>query len=166
MGEYITALYERVKRGYNDYVELIGGAIGAGACAALKQGNRIYTIADDVPILHFLTGECVGLCVWVYVWVCGCEAAWCNYHRILSSDVEEEEQGNDWLFTVIADIVETHNLAIENLYNIVHSQKQLHLTRLLPEQPPKVLPTEVTEKNCIVGSFTRWVDLLVYLFPP
>ncbi len=63
MGEYITALYERVKRGYNDYVELIGGAIGAGACAALKQGNRIYTIADDVPILHFLTGECVGLCV-------------------------------------------------------------------------------------------------------
>lgn len=69
-------------------------------------------------------------------------------------DVEEEEQGNDWLFTVIADIVGAHNLAIENLYNIIYSQKQLHLTRLLPDQPAKVLPTEVTEKNCIVGNFT------------
>ncbi len=57
MGEYIVALYDRVKTGYNDYVDLIGGAIGAGACAALKQGNKIYTIADDVPLLHFLTGE-------------------------------------------------------------------------------------------------------------
>ena len=41
---------------YNQYVELIGGAVGAGACAALKQGNRVYTIADDLPLLHFLSG--------------------------------------------------------------------------------------------------------------
>ena len=52
----IISLYERVKKGYNDYVELIGGAIGAGACAAIKQGNRVYTIADDIPLLHFLSG--------------------------------------------------------------------------------------------------------------
>ena len=57
MGEYIVNLYERVKKGYNDYVDLIGGAIGAGACAAIKQGNRVYTIADDIPLLHFLTGD-------------------------------------------------------------------------------------------------------------
>ena len=57
MGDYILALYDRVKKGYNGYVEMIGGAIGAGACAALKQGNKIYTIADDVPLLHFLTGR-------------------------------------------------------------------------------------------------------------
>ena len=57
MGDYILAMYDRVKKGYNGYVEMIGGAIGAGACAALKQGNKIYTIADDVPLLHFLTGE-------------------------------------------------------------------------------------------------------------
>ena len=76
------------------------------------------------------------------------------------SDVEEEEQGNDWLFTVIADIVGTHNQAIENLYNIVHSQKQLHLMRLLPEQPATILPTEVSGKTCIVGSFTRCVGVL------
>lgn len=57
MGDYILNLYERVKKGYNDYVDLIGGAIGAGACAAIKKGNRVYTIADDIPLLHFLTGD-------------------------------------------------------------------------------------------------------------
>ena len=43
--------------GYNKYVELIGGAIGVGACAAVRQGNKIYTIDDDIPLLHFLTGQ-------------------------------------------------------------------------------------------------------------
>jgi len=57
MGEYIRALYTRVKDGYNKYVELLGGAIGAGACAALRQGNKVYTIADDIPLLHFLSGR-------------------------------------------------------------------------------------------------------------
>ncbi len=57
MGEELLALYERVKRGYNDYVELIGGAIGAGVYAAIKPGNKRYTIDDGIPLLHFLTGE-------------------------------------------------------------------------------------------------------------
>ena len=43
--------------GYNQYVELIGGAIGAGACAALQQGNKIDTITDDTSLLHFLSGK-------------------------------------------------------------------------------------------------------------
>ena len=43
--------------GYNKYVELIGGDIGAGACAALQQGNKIHTIADKTPLLHFLSGK-------------------------------------------------------------------------------------------------------------
>ena len=43
--------------GYNSYVELIGGAIGVGACAAVRRGNRIYTIADDIPLLYFLSGQ-------------------------------------------------------------------------------------------------------------
>ncbi len=55
-GENVRMLYENVKLNYNRYVELIGGAIGAGACAAVRQGNRIFTIADDIPLLHFLTG--------------------------------------------------------------------------------------------------------------
>ena len=40
---------------YNHYVKLIGGAIGQGACAAVRRGNRIYTIADDLPLVHFLS---------------------------------------------------------------------------------------------------------------
>lgn len=40
---------------YNLYVELVGGAIGQGACAAVRRGNRIYTIADDLPLIHFLS---------------------------------------------------------------------------------------------------------------
>ena len=57
VGDHIRNLYEGVKIQYNRYVELIGGAIGAGACAAVRRGNRVFTIADDIPLLHFLTGE-------------------------------------------------------------------------------------------------------------
>ena len=57
MGDHLLRLYEFLKVNYNKYVELIGGAIGAGACAAVKRGDKVYTIADDVPLLHFLTGE-------------------------------------------------------------------------------------------------------------
>lgn len=57
MGDHLLDLYDFLKAKYNKYVELIGGAIGAGACAAVKRGDKVYTIADDVPLLHFLTGE-------------------------------------------------------------------------------------------------------------
>ena len=42
--------------GYNQYVKLSGGAIGVGACATMRQGE-IYSIADDTPLLHFLSGK-------------------------------------------------------------------------------------------------------------
>ena len=48
--------------GYNLYMELIGGAIGMKAYAELRQGNKVFTIADDSPLLHFLSGEPV-LCL-------------------------------------------------------------------------------------------------------
>ena len=57
LNEDVLGLYESLKTDYNDYIELIGGAIGAGACAVNKRGNKIYTISDEVPLLHFLTGE-------------------------------------------------------------------------------------------------------------
>ena len=83
MGEHLRQLFERVKGedsvllnvkkasvsllhifsrctpnpvGYNKYVELIGGAIGVGACAAVRRGNKIYTVDDNIPLLHFLSG--------------------------------------------------------------------------------------------------------------
>ena len=46
---------------YNKYVELVGGAIGQGACAAVRRGNRIYTIEDDLPLIHFLSDSKVHL---------------------------------------------------------------------------------------------------------
>ena len=46
---------------YNKYVELVGGAIGQGACAAVRRGNRIYTIEDDLPLIHFLSDSKVRL---------------------------------------------------------------------------------------------------------
>ena len=55
-GQHLWELYKRVEHNCNAYVELIGGAIGAGACAAVRQGNKIFTIADEIPILHFLSG--------------------------------------------------------------------------------------------------------------
>ena len=57
MGKELLDLYEFVKTNYNQYIEQIGGAIGAGACAAIKRGDKVYTIEDDVPVLHFLSGE-------------------------------------------------------------------------------------------------------------
>ena len=51
-GDHIVNLYERVKKGCNDYVDLIGGAIGAKACT---QGSRVYPIVDDTPLLYFVT---------------------------------------------------------------------------------------------------------------
>ena len=40
---------------YNKYVELVGGAIGQGACDAVRRGNRSFTIEDDLPLIHFLS---------------------------------------------------------------------------------------------------------------
>lgn len=42
-GKHIRKLYEEVKEACNRYVELMGTA-------------HDYTISDDIPILHFLTG--------------------------------------------------------------------------------------------------------------
>lgn len=70
-------------------------------------------------------------------------------------DVEEEEQGNDWLYVVIADIITNHNHMIENLYSMIQTSKTLPLARLLPEEPTKIFPAEVASSNAIVSSFTE-----------
>lgn len=63
LGKHMRSLYERVKKHFNIYVDLIGGAIGAGACAAMHHENEITKISNDVPILHFLSGNSHGF--WV-----------------------------------------------------------------------------------------------------
>eukprot|EP00731_Ephydatia_muelleri_P026790 Em0018g890a len=116
-GKHVKELYEMVKVGYNAYVETIGHAIGAGACVAVRRGNKLYTIADDMPLLHFL------------------------------SDTPEEEEGNDWLYIVMADIINTHNNFIQGLYTMTGSQ----CLSVLPSDPPKIPLTEFTLSHCIVG---------------
>jgi len=69
---------------------------------------------------------------------------------------EEEEEGNDWLYIVVADIIATHNAFIEGVYSYVHAQQQVPLAHLLPDEPAKVYPLEVDSSNCIAGKFERW----------
>ena len=41
---------------YNDYVRIIGGMIGAGACGQICRENQIAPIDDETKLLHFLSG--------------------------------------------------------------------------------------------------------------
>ena len=74
----------------------------------------------------------------------------------LHTDVEEEEQGNDWLFTMINNIVSIHNLIIEKVYSYISRNKLNTLSRLLPDEPTKMYPSEIDENNCLVGEFSRY----------
>ena len=69
------------------------------------------------------------------------------------TDVEEEEEGNDWLYTVIADIVVAHNDMVE-LPKQVASQPFL---RLLPNQQATAYPQEITTASCIIPPFKRYI---------
>ena len=76
------------------------------------------------------------------------------------SDVEEEEEGNDWLFTVIADIITAHNDMVE-LPKQVASQP---FSRLLPDEQAKAYPQEITTANCIIPQFKRFSIIAIGLF--
>lgn len=56
-------------------MEVVGSSIGAGACANVKRSGKIYKIDDTTKMLHFLSEK---------------------------NDVGGD---NDWLYTVIEDIV-------------------------------------------------------------
>ena len=75
-----------------------------------------------------------------------------HVHSLVPADVEEEGQGNDWLYVVMADIVLNHNQTIESLYCC---NQTLPLARLLPDEPPKIHPTEVNASNAIVTQFVE-----------
>ena len=56
MGEHLQRLYEQVKLNFELYTKLTGDTIGVGGSAGVQHGNKI-TIADEVPLLRFLSGE-------------------------------------------------------------------------------------------------------------
>ena len=71
---------------------------------------------------------------------------------MLYVDAEEEEERNDWLFTVIADIITAHNDMVE-LPRQVASQPFL---RLLPLLQSTAYPREITTTNCIIPHFRTY----------
>ena len=90
-----------------------------------------------------------------------------NYKIFWSpSDVADEEEGNDCLYTMAAGIIASHNAVIEGLYSSVQAQQQSSLARFLPDEPAKVYPSEVNESHFIVGKFVRWalINTLVILY--
>ena len=73
------------------------------------------------------------------------------------TDVEEQEEGNDWLFIVIEDIITAHN-------DMVELPKQLAsqpFVRLLPQQQSTAYPREMTTANCIIPQFRGWVAVVL-----
>lgn len=74
---------------------------------------------------------------------------------MIVTDVEEEEEGNDWLFTVIADIITSHNAMVE-LPKQVASQS---FQRLLPNQQAKAYPREIATTSCIIPQFRKYVHV-------
>ena len=129
-------------------MKLIGGTIGAGACAALRQENKIDTIDDDTPLLHFLSGKTYLMTLTVLM------SNSKSNDRIFwsSSDSADEEEGNDCLYTMAAGIIAAHNAFIEGAYSSVQAKQH---GRLLPNEPSKVYPSEVKDFNCIVGHISR-----------
>ena len=84
----------------------------------------------------------------------------CLYSYLLLSviiiiDVEEEEQGNDWLYTVIADIILAHNATIDSVYSVIQTQKLKIQTHLMPDEPSLIYLDEVDETTCIIGELTE-----------
>ena len=73
--------------------------------------------------------------------------------------MEEEEEGNDWLFIVIVDIITSHN-AMVDLPNQVASQS---FRRLLPDKQAKAYPQEITTTSCIIPQFGKYVYVHVGL---
>ena len=66
-----------------------------------------------------------------------------------------EGEGNDWLYTVIADIAANQNLFVEMLYAMVeegHKDKPHLLSRLLPKEPLYSYPMGASEQSCIIGN--------------
>lgn len=67
-----------------------------------------------------------------------------------------DEEGNDCLYLMAADIIAVHNAFIEEVYSFVQGQQPSPLAHFLPDEPAMVYPSEFSDLNCIVGKFRRW----------
>ena len=74
--------------------------------------------------------------------------------------VTQGEPHDGWLYSMITEIIADHNSTIECFYRIVHAQKPATLARLLPEQPTKLIPSEINYPwhSCITGESSRYIN--------
>ena len=66
------------------------------------------------------------------------------------TDTDEVEEGNDWLYNVMVDIIKTHNEFIEGLFRTLHAENIVAIIRLFPSELHKISVTEFSESHCIV----------------
>ena len=134
---YLTHLNSRIENttppvfscmhtaGYNAYVQIIGGNIHAGASPA---GIKVQAINDDTAFIHVLSGQLKAGMYYFYKFIKG------SY--LIPVDTPDEEEGNDWLYFVMLDIINRHNALIERLHAISRFQDSLELECVLPFEIP------------------------------
>ena len=67
-------------------------------------------------------------------------------------DTVEAEEGNDWLYNVMVDIVAAHNAFIDMLYHKAHTDNITEILCLLPSKPSKISIIEFTETHSIAKA--------------
>ena len=88
----------------------------------------------------------------------GVSASGANDRIFVPTDEVDQEESNDRLHIMAADITAVHNTFIEDVYSSVRAQ---HLSRFLPDEAQTVYPSDVNDLSCIVGKLRRWFYTLV-----
>ena len=84
-------------------------------------------------------------------YLCACHINSLHVLLVVSSpDTAENEEGNDWLYIVMAHIVNNHNSLIERLYATTRLKGLHALEHLLPSEPPTIPLTEFAPHHCIM----------------
>ena len=141
--------------GYNRYVEVIGGSIGAGACANVNRSAKVYKINDDTKMLHFLSEEEVGGDNdWLFIVIEDIVSS--VYFQVLEevlSYVDNHLQ------------VSFHNEFLQDIFRAIASPEQSHVRTCFPDQQEDyaVYPTEVNNDVCIVPKAEGLVNSNVIL---
>ena len=79
------------------------------------------------------------------------------------TDEVNQEESNDRLYIVAADIIAAHNTFIEEVYSSARAQ---HLSHFLPDEPQRAYPSDANDSSCIVGKFRRLGILVVkFIYP-
>lgn len=137
---------------YNNYVDVIGHSIGAGACANVRRQGKMYHIEDDTKLIHFLSEEEEGTANdWLYIVIAD----------IVSLDIGFRLPMVNMPLTVLQ--VDHHNSFLKRVFDVLNAPEHSTLRVLFPDGKAEVstsesdliYPTEVNNQACIVGAATR-----------